>query len=279
MDVPLTPFTARTPDGLTLAAWAGGDPAGPVVVFLHGFAQCSRCWSRQTAGAPAGRYRLIAFDARGHGASDKPGDPDAYRDDRRWAGDLAAVLDAAGAGRAVLVGWSAGGRAIVDYLAVHGDGRVAGVVFVAAYLSPDRALAGPGARTLGRLLADDPAAAAEGARAFVRALTAAPLPPDETAALVDCALGTPLPARRALLGRPLDAEPVLRGLGVPALFVHGGQDAMFRPEMSIRAAEWMAAASVSLYDEAGHMPFREAPERFNAELAAFVHRCAARPAV
>ena len=53
-------------------------------------------------------YRLILIDARGHGASDKPHDPDAYVLNRRVA-DVIAVLDALDIAKALYWGYSMGG--------------------------------------------------------------------------------------------------------------------------------------------------------------------------
>lgn len=69
-----------------------------------------RMWAAQVA-ALSGRFRVITFDSRGTGASDRPVDPAAYGVADLVA-DAVAVLDATGTGRAVLVGnalaaWSA----------------------------------------------------------------------------------------------------------------------------------------------------------------------------
>ncbi len=53
-------------------------------------------------------YRLILLDARGHGASTKPHDPDAYRMELRVS-DIVAVLDDLGVATAHFMGWSLGG--------------------------------------------------------------------------------------------------------------------------------------------------------------------------
>src|SRR5258705_11830015 len=67
---------------------------GPALVLQHGFTESVMDWY-ETDYVEALRpdYRLILIDARGHGASDKPHDPDAYVLNRRVA-DVVAVLDA-----------------------------------------------------------------------------------------------------------------------------------------------------------------------------------------
>jgi plasmid stability protein len=49
---------------------------------------------------------------------------------RRWADDLATVIELSHARNPVLVGWSLGGAVISNYLAAYGDGRIGGAVYV-----------------------------------------------------------------------------------------------------------------------------------------------------
>jgi pimeloyl-ACP methyl ester carboxylesterase len=82
---------------------------GPALVLQHGFTESVQDWYE--AGyveALKSDYRLILIDARGHGASDKPHDPDAYALNRRVA-DIVAVLDALKIAKALFWGYSMGG--------------------------------------------------------------------------------------------------------------------------------------------------------------------------
>src|SRR5882672_11287444 len=79
------------------------DGAGrqPAVLLTHGFAASSRMFDNNI-GAMPGRT-LVTWDIRGHGDSASPADPEAYSPELTLA-DMAALLDVAGAERAVLVG-------------------------------------------------------------------------------------------------------------------------------------------------------------------------------
>ena len=82
---------------------------GPALVLQHGFSESVIDWYESGyVNALKTDYRLILIDARGHGASDKPHDPDAYVLNRR-VGDVAAVLDALEIATAVYWGYSMGG--------------------------------------------------------------------------------------------------------------------------------------------------------------------------
>src|SRR5262249_57481466 len=79
---PFMPDLVRSFDGTHIAYTARG--AGPTVLLLHGFgADHELNWGRSgviDALVDSGR-RVIATDARGHGASDKPHDPDPHSGD------------------------------------------------------------------------------------------------------------------------------------------------------------------------------------------------------
>jgi len=82
---------------------------GPALVLQHGFTESVVDWYE--AGYVERLrpdYRLIMIDARGHGASGKPHDPDAYLLNRRVA-DVVAVLDALDIAKALFWGYSMGG--------------------------------------------------------------------------------------------------------------------------------------------------------------------------
>lgn len=99
-------------DGYRVATYSWGDDAEPVVVAVHGFASNARDnwvstgWVRDLRRAG---FRVLAVDQRGHGASDKPHDPHAYRIPA-LAGDVEAVLDTHLVDTAHYLGYSLGGR-------------------------------------------------------------------------------------------------------------------------------------------------------------------------
>ena len=103
------PDMVRSFDGTRIAYTAQG--AGPAVLLLHGFgADHGLNWARPgviDALVENGR-RVIATDARGHGASDKPHDPERYAGDT-MVRDAQAVLDHLGVERVDVIGYSMGG--------------------------------------------------------------------------------------------------------------------------------------------------------------------------
>jgi pimeloyl-ACP methyl ester carboxylesterase len=85
-----TRFVTST-DGTRIALHESGNPDGPVVVAVHGFPDNHHVWDGVVAEL-ADRYRVVAYDVRGAGDSDKPRGRRAYRQ-QLLTGDLLAVLD------------------------------------------------------------------------------------------------------------------------------------------------------------------------------------------
>src|SRR5215208_5211220 len=218
------------PDGTRLAVYEWGKPTGPGVLLVHGFAQCHLCFEPQIR-ALAGHCRVVAFDFRGHGASEQPADPAAYQGHRVWADDLAAVMAAKGLKRPVLVGWSMGGRVIRQYLINHGDAGIAGINFVASQVIEEPRFRGPGAP---KPLPERMTLAEEIDAAIAFLDGCFTKKPSETA--FRRALGynmrVPAAVRRAIAGwstaAPLTID-ALRRVTVPVLITHGRLDTVVLP--------------------------------------------------
>ena len=119
--------------GVTLAGEEAGD--GVPVVLLHGLTATRRYVVMGSRALERGGHRVIAYDARGHGASSPAPDPDAYDYDD-LVEDLRAVLDDRGVERAVLAGASMGAHTAVR-MAIDAPERVAGLVIITPAFDPD----------------------------------------------------------------------------------------------------------------------------------------------
>lgn len=116
--------------GIRLAFFDEGDPAGEPVLLIHGFASSALVnwvhpgWLKTLGDAG---YRVIAIDNRGHGRSDKPHDPAAYHPSV-MAGDAVALLDHLGLPAAHVMGYSMGAR-ISAFIGIEHPERVRTLVF------------------------------------------------------------------------------------------------------------------------------------------------------
>jgi len=105
-----------------------GNPDGTPLVLQVGFSLSLQDWHEVGyVAALGGHHRLILVDARGHGGSDKPHDPTAYRD-HLMADDVLAVLDHLGIAQARFFGYSMGAR-IGFALATRAPHRFRALVF------------------------------------------------------------------------------------------------------------------------------------------------------
>jgi len=104
------------------------DGAGPAVVLAHGFGGSARNFGPQMR-ALKDRYQVVRYDARGHGRSDAPSEPEAYTP-AAFVVDMGRALDEVGASSAVVGGLSMGAGTALRFAAAHPD-RVRGLVLSA----------------------------------------------------------------------------------------------------------------------------------------------------
>jgi pimeloyl-ACP methyl ester carboxylesterase len=114
-------------DGVMLH-WEAFGEGEPTLLLLPSWSIIhSRHWKAQIPYL-ARHCRVVTFDGRGNGRSDRPSTAGAY-DDAEFVADAVAVLDATGTERAVLAGVSRGGRWAVE-LAAARPARVLGAVLI-----------------------------------------------------------------------------------------------------------------------------------------------------
>ncbi|MFF2655968.1 alpha/beta fold hydrolase [Kitasatospora sp. NPDC058032] len=111
--VPAEELAVLSADGTRLHVEVHGQPGAPTVVLAHGWTCSTRFWA-PVIHRLADRYRVVAYDQRGHGLSEIPPSRVRYST-RALAEDLAAVLTQVvpQGERAVLVGHSMGGMTVM----------------------------------------------------------------------------------------------------------------------------------------------------------------------
>jgi pimeloyl-ACP methyl ester carboxylesterase len=102
---------------------------GRPVVLIHGWPLSAQAWQPQLSVLRAAGYRVVAYDRRGFGRSDKP--ESAY-DYNVLADDLQRVLEQCELQDVTLVGFSMGGGEVARYISRHGEARLHSVVFASA---------------------------------------------------------------------------------------------------------------------------------------------------
>ena len=103
--------------------------AGRPVVLIHGWPLSGESWADQVPALSDAGYRVVRYDRRGFGRSDKP---DGGFDYDQLSDDLHSVLTERDLHDVTLVGFSMGGGEVARYATRHGESRLRSVVFAAA---------------------------------------------------------------------------------------------------------------------------------------------------
>ena len=117
--------------GLLLAGDAWGDPAGPLVLLLHGVGQTRHAWGATAQLLGSQGFHAVTVDARGHGDSEWATDGDYSRD--AMIADVQCLTAALGASRPVLIGASMGGA---TSLVAVGEGHVDARALILVDIAP-----------------------------------------------------------------------------------------------------------------------------------------------
>jgi len=284
-------------DGVRVFWERYGDGAPTILLLPTWSIMHSRHWKGQIPYL-ARHFRVVTFDGRGNGRSDRPQTTAAY-DSHQFAEDAVAVLDATGTGRAIVAGFSMGSGYAVQLAAEHPD-RVAGAVLIGPSVGfrppsndgPDAEFEGP-----------DPGDVDDWARYnalawrrdwpgfadwfFHRVFNE----PHSTKQIEDCvgwALETDpvtmVVAEYAPYLRPPEAwgrrpaeEPsslsFLRRIECPVLVIHGERDELTRSETAQRLADELKTPLVAL-GGTGHCPPAREPVVINLLIARFVRSIA-----
>ena len=276
-------------DGTKLHVEVAGK-SGPTIVFAHGFSLNLALWHYQIRDLPP-KFRLVLFDQRGHGRSEKAKDGDWSLD--ALAKDLEAVIRAHGGPDPVaVVGHSMGGMALLRFAEMYPEllgTRVAALAFVNTTAAdvmggmfPRRVKAALNMIQEGavRALASN-SGGVDVLRKRTRdlaylAVRAAGLGPKALPSVVEFTdrmlNDTPSEVWARLLPSlmTLDVSTVLDVIDVPTLVVTGTHDRLTPPGAAERIAAGIKGSELVVMRDVGHMSMLERPHSFNARLRAFL---------
>jgi pimeloyl-ACP methyl ester carboxylesterase len=279
---------AAPSDGVRIAydVFGSGNPTLvllPSAPIIH-----SRQWKGQVPYL-SHRSRVVTYDGRGNGRSDRPVGPEAYHDDR-FIEDLESVMDATGTERAVLVGLCVDGVWRSIRFAASNPDRVLGIVAFAVGV-PRIAPPQPHYVTASATF-DDKLPTSDGwaklnrhhwqrdyadfARFFFEEITSEP----HSTKAIDDAVGWALDGSvDAMLGDngakfPFDVaqvEAICRAVRCPMLLVHGSEDTCQSPARAYRLAE-LTGARLVIVEGADHMIPGRHPVLANLLIRDFIDR-------
>jgi 3-oxoadipate enol-lactonase len=259
-----------TVNGIQVNYELEGD--GPeTIVLVNGLADPLETWVLQMDALLGAGYRVLRFDNRGVGASDKP--PGPYTT-ALFAADTKALVDHLGLGDFHLVGVSMGGMIAQEYALAH-PGDLRSLTLACTYAAP-----GPFCSRMFDLWAD--MAPVMGVPAVMRDVTlwafTVPFFRDDNDMLAEfeadmAAMDQPVEAYLAQLAsiRSHDTVDRIGAVSVPTLVLAGEEDILIPVSLSrelhalIGGARWATT-------KGGHACLWESPDEFNAAILDFVKR-------
>ena len=235
------------------------------MVLLHGYSDSRRSYDRILPLLPSS-LRVFAVTQRGHGSSGKP---ETGYGPAEFAKDLAAFLDAIGIDSAIVVGHSMG-SIVAQRFAIDYPARTRAVVLEGA-LAPR--MGNHEVRELWKTVSTftdpvDPAFV----RDFQQSSIARPVPSDFFEGVVADSLKVPARVWTGALEplTTLDFLPQLGRIAVPTLLIWGDRDAFVPRAEQDALIRAIAGSRLVTYAGTGHSPHWEEPDRYVADLTAFI---------
>jgi pimeloyl-ACP methyl ester carboxylesterase len=224
--------------------------SGPPLLLTHGYSSTSAMWQGQIAELSK-QHKLILWDMRGHGQSDYPAEAAAYSE-ALTIGDMAALLDKAGASSAIVGGLSLGGYMSLAFYRVHPE-RVRALLIIDT---------GPGFKKDEARDAWNKRAHDTGDRFEREGLEVLKSSSRERSSVVHRdASGLARAARGMLTQRDAGVIETLPQINVPSLVVVGADDTPFLAASDYMAAKIPGAQKVVI-PSAGHASNIDQPQAF-----------------
>lgn len=260
-------------NGWTIHWEAAGSPAAPPLLMVLGLSHRLAHWGRLPS-LLADRLRVITFDCRGMGASERRDEPFGIEDE---ASDMAAVLDSAGVDRAVIYGRSRGGMLAQEFALRFPQRARALVLSGTSHRGPT---AVGSTEAVNRSMNFTPDMTREQIFAGQNEAMASPGWKNRDPVAFASLLATDLeaPPRRFAVVRQQESvanwssDGRLQGIACPTLVLCGADDGMVPPENSRQIASQILGAQLELIPQCGHLPMLEKPEAVARLVLDFVGR-------
>ena len=266
--------------------WEGFGQGEQTILLMPTWAIVhSRIWKFQVPYL-ARRFRVLVFDPRGNGLSDRPHDAAAY-DRRRLVDDAVGVLEAAGVERAAVVSWCGGGEEFL--LAAEHPERVSSLVVVAPFLGVSPLPGEEGSYSFEDRLDVEEGWAKYNRHYWLRdwagflGFYQAQIfnEPHSTKPIEDgVTWGLQTDPETILLGegawdeawmaQPEQAKELCSRVRCPVLVIQGSEDAIVGTERGAAIAAALPDARLVTFEGSGHGPSIRDPVRFNLVLSEFL---------
>lgn len=262
-----------TPDGVKLNFEMAGS--GKPLLFLHGWAMCSRVWKYQLRWFTR-EYQVITLDLRGHGGSESPDGDYSFSS---LSQDIIHFIEGLQLERLTLVGWSLAVSLILKLFNSHllGIDSLVLVDGTPAFMANREFPHGLPHPVVKRMLKLVNSNFAQALKIFHNLLLSEREwdieNKDEIWDLLTSEDYLPKQevAHKLLLSLANeDLRGTMGNITVPTLLMHGGEDRICPPGAAQFMKEHLKSAEIVLFPGAGHVPFLTQPNTFNQRLSYFL---------
>ncbi|MDR2132168.1 MAG: alpha/beta hydrolase [Clostridiales Family XIII bacterium] len=253
---------------------------GEPLIFIHGWSCNSKYFKKQVAYFSK-KYRVVAYDLRGHGESDKGEVTEQNMNLARFGEDLHELIEGLGIDKANLVGWSMGTSTLFAYIRKFGCqyiNKLCIIDMIPKLITDDEWKLGTmssfthadNLNWLSMIAADWNTLVEH----FTPNIFGKGYPKDSE--LFKWSLGEArknVPHVMAFMWLSMSVEdfrPVLKDIAVPTLLAFGGDGLLHTRAHGEYMEQNIKNSKLVLFPGCGHGPFLDAPDAFNAELEAFL---------
>jgi pimeloyl-ACP methyl ester carboxylesterase len=259
-------------NGVTLAHDDAGAENSCPLVLIHGISMSRRYFHRQL-GPLSERQRVIAVDLRAHGDSEKV---ESGHTVPQYARDVDLFMRALSLDRPVLLGWSMGVFVALDYIRQFGTGGIRALIDVDEAASDFKwdgwAHGFLDLPTLHSLMTEVQDDREEFIKSFVPDMFHHPQAEEELAWMVSESSKLPTGPLSAILFDQTvqDYRDVLPAVDVPTLVCWGEHDQLLPVSGALYMHEQIRGSRLEVFQDSGHCPFLEEPDRFNRVVQEFL---------
>jgi pimeloyl-ACP methyl ester carboxylesterase len=255
-------------EGYSIAYRCAGQ--GPALILLHGFTIDSRVWKPQL-GDLSDRWKVVAWDAPGAGASSDPPDPFTMAE---WAHTLARFLDVVGIEHTHILGMSWGGVLAQEFYRLYPT-RALSLILVGTYAGWKGSLPADVCRErLATCIRGASLPVDDFVPQWVAGLIAAGASEDVRHEL-SLIVADRHPLGFTLMARSLadtDTRDLLPRIQVPTLLLWGDADIRSPLAIAEQLRDAIRPSELVVISNAGHVPNLEQPAVFNAQVRRFLDR-------
>ncbi len=260
------------PDGTRFAYVDLGR--GRPLVLLHGWSSSLRWFNRNLAEL-AGRHRVLALDFRGHGSSEKTASGHTME---QYARDVHDFIEGVGAANCVLAGWSMGAIVLWNYVMQYGAGQAKGMVFVGQsasdLITPEYQHGVFSEHDVHQFMYDLQMTREGRVRGHMEQMVKHPLSEQDLRWMAEDYLRCPahIAAVAFYHQTMVDSAPAFPMIDFPSQVYFGVDPKMYKLAHGEYLASVIPGSELVVFEDSGHVPMWEEPQRFNHELLKFAAR-------